>query len=409
MNDFLTPSNAPQDNAPSTEVEANSTPPATGAEYRPDADPKPEPMSLDDAVKKAAEETKSQAEDDGKDNNKEKPAKEAKPAKAEKAPVERGEGGKFKAKEPVQDDNAQAQAEQNHEASGDDGGEDGQDGGKRPSEGRNIDEPPARFLPRAKEKWASVDPDVKGEVHRAIETMERGMEEYREDREFRKGLRDFETMAQQAGTNIRAALENYVRIDQELRTNPTGALEQIFKSIGITPQQYAAHILGQEQQRTQNPQAYAQNQQTQALQQQIAGLQQQIQQLTQGTMQEREAARIAAVERDVIGPFAAENPRYKELEADIAFFLNSGKVPSNLPERQRLEVAYDMAERINPAPSYAQNERVSPAPNAQRPLNPAGSKSVRGNPSPGASAPKRNAALSLDESIKAAMAQNGLA
>lgn len=408
MNDFLTPSNAPQDNAPSTEVEANSAPPATGAEYRPDADPKPEPMSLDDAVKKAAGETKAQQEAETKDEGKEKPAKEAKPAKAEKAPVERGEGGKFKAKEPVQD-NAQAQAEQNHEASGDDGGEDGQDGGKRPSEGRNIDEPPARFLPRAKEKWASVDPDVKGEVHRAIETMERGMEEYREDREFRKSIKYFEDLAEKAGTDFHTALRRYVDLDLRLANDPAGVIEDILAVVKITPQQYAAHVLGQEHQRTQNPQAYAQNQQTQALQQQIAGLQQQIQQLTQGTMQEREAARISAVERDVIGPFAAENPRYKELEADIAFFLNSGKVPSNLPERQRLEVAYDMAERINPAPSYAQNERVSPAPNAQRPLNPAGSKSVRGNPSPGASAPKRNAALSLDESIKAAMAQNGLA
>src|SRR5690606_36255313 len=50
-----------------------------------------------------------------------------------------------------------------------------------------------------------------------------------------------------------------------------------------------------------------------------------------------------------IQPFAKEHPRYYELEQDIAFFLQSGKIPANLSPAEKLAAAYDMAERINPS------------------------------------------------------------
>lgn len=331
---------------------------------------------------------------------KEEPKAEDKKAE-EKPKAERGEDGKFKKVAAPVEESLDGDAEEVDGADEQDGEQE-----KRSSGERNFDVPPARFLPRAKEEWANVPESVRQETYRAFENLERGLEESRQDREFRKNLREYEDMATQAGTTIDAALKNYVAIDQELRTNPTNGIARILQSIGLTPQQYAQHIIGQEQMRQQNPQMYAQNQQTQALQQQVQQLQAQIQQMTQMTQQQQEESRLAAVENNIIAPFAAEHPRYHELEQDIAFFLNSGKIPSNLPERQRLEVAYDMAERINPAPSYAHRERVSPAPNAQRPINPAGKKSVKGAPT--GAAPLASANLHGKEAIELAMRQMGL-
>ena len=51
----------------------------------------------------------------------------------------------------------------------------------------------------------------------------------------------------------------------------------------------------------------------------------------------------------IIEPFRAANPRYDELQDDIAFFLQSGKIPASLSPQEKLEAAYDMAVRINPA------------------------------------------------------------
>lgn len=358
--------------------------------------PEPEkPMSVDEAVRKAASDVAEKAEK-GKAEA-EKPKVEP---KAEKPAPERGENGKFKPKEQP----AETQEVQSSEADADDDGEGEQEGeATRSSEGRDIDKPPARFLPRAKEKWGDVDPDVRGEVHRALSEMQKGMEEYKESHDFRKELRPYEELAKASGTTVTRALENYTAIDRLLRENPTAGVEKVLQSIGVTPQQYAQHVLGQAQQQAQNP-AMAQ---TQQLQGQIQQLQQQIMQLTQGTEQDKAAARIAEVERSVIAPFREQHERYDELESDIVFFLNSGKIPSNIPERQRLEYAYDMAERINPAPVYGKAESVIPANQVHKPLNPAGRKSVKGAPSAGTTLKRNSAVMSIEDSIKAAMAERG--
>lgn len=375
----------------STVIEAAADP--QGISYTPDA-PEPKeaskPLSAREALEKAASEIEKDGTKIGTEEPKvEKPKAESKvEEKTEEKPEEetkqgRGEKGRFAAKETSDSTSEENGTEQEGEKE------------SRSSEGREDDKPPARFLPRAKEKWATVDPDVRGEVLRMQTEMEKGLQEHRESHEFRKELRQFEDMAKQAGTTVRAALENYTNIDSQLRNDPVNAVARILQSVGITPQQYAQHVMGQAQQQQQNPQSA----ETQRLQMQIQQLTQTVQQLTQGTQQDRESARLAEVERNIIAPFMAEHPRYQELESDIVFFLNSDKIPSTLPERQRLEVAYDMAERINPAPSMQNTSQT-------RPLNPAGAKSIKGSPSPGTSARKMDN-LSSREAIEAAMSQIG--
>ena len=83
----------------------------------------------------------------------------------------------------------------------------------------------------------------------------------------------------------------------------------------------------------------------------------------------------------IITPFAAANPRYHELEGDIAFFLTSGKIPASLSPQERLEAAYDMAVRINPASSSVSSQASEkPAVAKPAPSDDAGAKSIRGAP-----------------------------
>lgn len=390
------PNNIP-DGAPSTELAPNSST-QNATNYKPDAPVEKEEVKLSarQALEKAAQEqTKEPEAKAEKPADKAKPELKAEEPKAEDKPArERAEDGKFKGKQPEQEP-----SDSTSEVAGEEVKEAGEE--KRSSEGRDPKSPPPGFLPRAREKWGTVDPDVQNEVYRALDNFEKGKAEYQEDRNFRRELSSFEQMAKEAGTSVRAALENYTSIDRQLREDPAGGVARILQSIGLTPQQYAQYVMGQAQQQQQNPQSV----ETQRLQQQIQQLTQTVQQLTQGTHQDRESARIAEVERSVVAPFRASHPRFDELQGDIAFFLNSDKIPSTLNEHQRLETAYDMAERINPAP-YSSAERVSTAPQS-RPLNPAGQKSIKGTPDSNVTT-REKGKVSTRDAIKAAAAEIGV-
>lgn len=403
MNDF-----APTE-TPSTLID-NAAPLPGSADFIPDPIPQQEPkeeakpMSLDEAMKKAVADTKL-GEEKTKVDPKEKPEpkiedKAKQEAKPERTPPERGENGKFTAKPKAEAESSAPPA---------DGGEVEQEQREqRPSEGRDINRAPARFLARAQEQWAGVPADVKSEVHRTIENMEKGIAEGREAMEFRKGLRQFEDMAKQAGTTVHEALQRYVAIDQELRNNPGNALEKILATVGLTPQQYAQHILGQAQKDAQNPSAAGQRQiqtELQTLRNELAA-ERAERQREREFAQQREA--VQHVENTLFAEVRQQHPRFDELRPTVLEIWNSNLLPSGLGEREKLYAAVDYAERLNPVANYSSSEPITSAQNAQRPLNPAGSKSVKGSPSYGAEAPRKSAKLSLDESIKAAMAQNRL-
>ncbi len=121
-----------------------------------------------------------------------------------------------------------------------------------------------------------------------------------------------------------------------------------------------------------------------------------------------EQVRLEQVAQRFIEPFKADHPRYDELESDIAFFLKSGKIPQSLSERERLEAAYDMAERINPAPKFGASREPGTPASVPRPLDPAGKKSVTGSPTPGLSttrAPGKEDAKDLDAILRRSLAK----
>lgn len=387
-----------QEDATPTPVE-RSTP----VEEKPAPEAKPDKPDLDTAIKRAFD--RAQAEKDAKAPKAEpEPAKEPKAAepkaeaKAEpetpeaKAERERNPDGKFKAKDAPE---PSAPADK----------VDGQDGEPkpRPSEGRDYSKPPAHFLPRAKEAWATVNPDVQGEVHRMAQNYEKGIAEYKESHENWSKLKDFDQIAKSAGTTVPDYLRSVYAIDQLIRTNPVEGIKRVLATANITPEQYARHILQQSQQPA-NPQAQQQGQ----LQQTVQQLTQKLSQMEQRDQQREEEARLAQVAQRFIEPFKADHPRYDELESDIAFFLKSGKIPQTLSETERLEAAYDMAERINPAPKFGANTGPGTPAAPSRPLDPAGTKSITGAPTPGLSttkAPSKEGAKDLDAILRRSLAK----
>jgi hypothetical protein len=358
----------------------------------------PKPISSREAIEKAAAEIglkdEKGLEDDTKPAKAEpKPEPKAKeePETAEaKAARERGEDGKFKPKEPAEksdvvDEAAQAESETQ----------------PKPSEGKGNREPPARFLPREREEWIKAPNVVRDAVLRVTKEYEGEIAQAKEAQENWKQLEAFDREAKAHGTTVPQYIQNVRAIETLLRTNPVEGIARVLQTAGITPQQYAAHIMGQPQDQKSQQEQQAQLQLRQTIQQQAQAL--------QAMQKELEAIRLEKVADKFIEPFVKDHPRYHELEADIAFFLNSGKIPSSLSEHERLETAYDMAARINPSPQSFDPAPTFTAPEAKRVTNPAGEKSIKGAPGSGnETGRKTKGKLSTRESIEAAMAEMGL-
>lgn len=252
---------------------------------------------------------------------------------------------------------------------------DGQEGDKsRPSEGQKRNDPPARFLPKAKESWINVPHAVRDEVHRMEAEHEAEVSKYREASEAFEPIRKFHDMAKASGTTLDAALTRFVGMENLLRSDPVKGVAAVLQQIGITPQQYAQHVMA-------NPQAHVQQAQPRQdpvvsqMSSQIKALQDSIRDM-----------HLQSASQTIIEPFRAAHPRYQALESDIAFFLQSGKIPASLSPVERLSAAYDMAERINPVGSRsvsAPNDNAGQVAAKPAAADPAGGKSIRGAPSGG--------------------------
>lgn len=341
----------------------------------------PEKLSTRDAIAKAFDEaeSKSKAEADDKAKVAVEDAKakvseaEKEPAKPEKA---RGDDGKFAKAEPA----AEPSAEADKSAAEKPATERAAPEENRQSEGRKYAEPPARFLPEAREKWGPTPYAVKAEMHRISEEVETELRTYRESHEAYEQVREFAELAKQGGTNLKAALQQYVGIENLLRTNPIQGVATVLRNIGITPQQYAQHVM-------QNPQAH---------QAQPVAANQQVQQQTDPKVsaieQELNALKSQLATAQVtpmLERFAAEHPDYHALEPQIASVLKSGVVEqlygAGLSPEQKLTEAYRMvggrSAPSQPDPGIsAENSHAEPP---ARPVDPDGQKSIKGAPTAG--------------------------
>lgn len=291
------------------------------------------------------------------------------------------------------------------------------------SEGRKIIEAPARFLPRAKELWQNVPHPVREEFDRVFRESEQEIAQYKEHKQFREELSEFETMAKQSGTTMKQALSNYVDIERKfsedpaqgfrslmsnMQMQPQQAISHILRAFGIQPQQLAQHI-------AQSPQEYtALAPQRQAPQQQFQQPQQ-AQENPQVKALEERLARMEAekVESDVIAPFAEEYPEFHDNQDAIAEVLKSGIIErihgNGLSPRDKLEAALFMvAPQVKRSMNVADNSNSS-VPSIPRDIPPAvdlrGTKSIKGAPH-GVQTDRRGK-MSKEDAINEAMARFG--
>ncbi|GAA3674882.1 hypothetical protein [Acetobacter lovaniensis] len=273
--------------------------------------------------------------------------------------------------------------------------------GKPEADDRKQPQAPKRFLPKAKETWANTPNSVKAEVARLERDYEAAVQRSSENQQFRESLKPFEDFAERNGIKLSQALEVYTDLDRLLKQNPVQAVGDILQRIGMRPDQYAQMVLQNSpeyQAHMMMPRIQAQPQQAQ-----VSPREQQLQQ----QLAQEQAARVSA---EVIAPFAASKPRFAELQETVVRCLNSGMIPNDLAPSDRLEAAYDMAERLSPRSVSAS----SPADQAQttaQTANPARagkSPQVSGAPSSGQSAnPVRRGKVSRRASIEAALDRAG--
>lgn len=255
----------------------------------------------------------------------------------------------------------------------------------------NPDEPPARLSAEAKAQWAALPPAVKADVHRTIREMQGGIEKYRtEASRWQTDVAPYETLAQQYGMDIKGVLADYEGMARMMATDPVQVFDTLAKRHGFTLQDVAANVLGQDL----DDYAKQTSQEIARLQQENMELKRQTQTYTQRQQQEVQS---------FITDFAVKNPRYGELEPQIAGILRSGLVTATEP-RTRLQEAYEIADRLKPAP------RTAPAPQTPAIADQTrkGQLSITGAPGSGSNPANRKTPASAREALDRAFDQYGL-
>lgn len=319
------------------------------------------------------------------------PTKDTKPKETKTdAPAtgerERDESGRFKAKEaaPAIEPEAQPQPEAKTSV-------------EKPA--AIASEPPARFSSDAKAAWKDAPPAVQGEITRAIKELEGGISQYQAMLEPLKG---HFALAKQHGTTIHEALDGYLTVERSLRSQDMQqkmtALAGIFETAGISPRDYAAHIMGQKPDQVQS-----QNDQTiRDLRNHISRLEQQIGGVTSSIEQRRQDDVRAQVDA-----FAKDHPRMQDeaFAGEVAALIRTGYAKD-------LSDAYDKAERLNPLPVTApQTTAASSAaptkPQTDQTRNKA-NLSIAGAPTSGSNPVARKSPASARESLDRAFASIGI-
>jgi hypothetical protein len=358
-----------------------------GSQIPPDAQAKAEPAkpaSLDDSIERAMAKSAAKQADAAKAPEPKTDAKDAKPEA--KAAPERGQDGKFASKEPAkQPDAAPAVAKD----------------APKPVEPAKASftasDAPSRFSEDAKKEWAVAPESVRRETERAIKELTDGFQKYKQSAERDQALSEFHEMAKSSGKELSGVVREYVNMENKLRQDPVGGLDLICQRMGLSLRDVAAHVMGQKPEE----QASQQDAVIRELRQTVQRLEQQVGGVTKSIEQQREEATLTEINAFASKP---EHSRFEELADDIAFFMKSGRA-KDLPE------AYQLAERLNPAPA-GQVKDAPPAASSAAPEPPVhpdkGQKSINGAPSAGSSpAAKKRTPKSLDESLEVAFGRAG--
>lgn len=345
-----------------------------------------EPETRDDAIAKALDEAEAKKPETAEGDDE---TESAKPAKAEKPAAAEAADEDPDGEEDNEDDEGEAAAQPKDAKP------------KKPQ--RPTIPPPEKFEAAAKEHWPSVPHVVRADIQRVISEYEGEAQYYRPAVERYNAIREYDEIAASNGVDLRQTLADVKRLEDMMEANPLAALNQILLRSGprkadgqpVSLFEMASAIV----QMGQDGYHKAVTQQPQRQQQQdpeVAALR----------------AEMAALKADqtrsaVIGPFAAQNPRFNEpaIQQSIAQILKSGMVQPSLPAQERLAAAYEMAVRLNPSAEVEQAPVDAPEDATPRRVDGnGGSRSVRGAPPSGSSKGPAKRVMSRDDAITAAMA-----
>lgn len=97
--------------------------------------------------------------------------------------------------------------------------------------------PPPSWSVKSKAAWDQLPAEVKADITKREQEVAQGLATLRDY----KDLKPYAEMARQHGTTIKAALDNYVGIENVLRQNLPAGLQQIAQNFGLTQEQ-AGHL-----------------------------------------------------------------------------------------------------------------------------------------------------------------------
>lgn len=348
---------------------AAEAPKADAAKEEAQKAPAPEKLSSRDAVAKAIDDTRAKAEGAAKDAASKVDAKEHEEATTQKA-AQRAPDGKFAKPETPEATQEQVQA-------------------KQPApEKSKYAEPPSRFLPEARTKWANVPNEIKAEMHRVEQEREQEVAQYKQSHDRYETIRQFDELARTNGRDLRQSLEKVVQVERALAANPIAGLEMIMREMGprkpdgspLSLYEIAQHIVQS------GPQAYQQTLSRAMQQMQPQQMRQQPQQQNSEVAALRQEIMSMKVEQSVtpvVTRFASQHPDFEQLAPAIKIILDSGTIDAmygqGLSLEQKLAEAYRMAggsPSIQQAPAV-QQQSADPTP---RLVDPDGRKSVAGAP-----------------------------
>ena len=272
---------------------------------------------------------------------------------------------------------------------------------------------PQRFDDAAKAEWEGVGENTRGAIHRMQRELEAGIQKYKASADEFESVREYAEMAKSGGTDLKTALSRYVAMENELRRDPIAGLQAVVANLGLkgangqpaTLRDVAAFVLNQK------PDQIASKQEAtiSTLRTEIEGLKRQLSGVSEFVTASRQEAHANSIEAEWEG-FKSSNPNAVTLENEMAGFLTKYPASGNISVRERLSDALAWAEAQFPSKIAAQTRVDDVAAQTrdkpERPINPAGQKSISGPPSGNQSSIARK--LSRKEAISKAIRAAGL-
>lgn len=230
-------------------------------------------------------------------------------------------------------------------------------------------EPPPRMAEHARREWAAAPESVRGEVHRMHQEFSNAYNQMKGAHDAFQPIARFHQMAQEHGTTLDQALENYTSMERKLRSDVIGGLDVIVNNLGlkspdgqpINLRDIAYHVLSQSPDQLRQVQM---GNTQQAAGQQIGALHQEIEGL-KSALHQMHTQQQFTYTRAQVDQFADSHPRFDEIGTLVKQELELGF---------DLETAYRRAELLAPATRAAQTG--TPAAQTRAPAD----RSISGSP-----------------------------